>query len=79
MNETLSDEEVKSLYLKLEVYENITRGEFRKALNTIEALKAENQKLEQRVYVPGVFRCAKCELRTVNSSINLSGSNRGEE
>lgn len=44
----------------------------RDAMLEIEALRGDVARLEPLVHVPGVWRCAKCDFRLIQSNLNAS-------
>ena len=45
------------------------------AASDYDALQAQNAELERKVYVPGLWRCAKCEFEIVSTNLHASTGN----
>jgi hypothetical protein len=41
-------------------------------MDTVEELRAEVARLEALVYVPGVWRCAKCKMYLISTTLNVA-------
>jgi hypothetical protein len=66
------------------VYGTCSIGEFQSVLATIRHLRAENEALTKLVYVPGLWRCAKCKCTVVSTNLHypsggFSANNKPQE